>query len=310
MENFAALQNDLLVTSCSNLINIWDGLTYTHLGTFSGHTSEVHCVNFSMDNTKLASVGADLVGIVWRIENLAEIARVILSNSPISVCFSNSGEELITSDTEEITVWDYRTQKTLRTIRNDRWRSDCQAYLSSDNSIIVSPSYEGNRFRDQGQTILKCWDYVTCEQRSSIEFTLVITQIAVSPSDGMEIAVGFKDGKLEIWDMSSCVVKYEGKHHKREITALHYHSSGIKLCSSSLECKIVILNTVNGEKSIVSMAAVIHTISLNPDETTIAVRCGKVVRIVNAFTGKIIRVIESKHGDCMCWSNRTQSILW
>eukprot|EP00232_Nephroselmis_pyriformis_P013829 CAMPEP_0182897814 /NCGR_PEP_ID=MMETSP0034_2-20130328/27120_1 /TAXON_ID=156128 /ORGANISM="Nephroselmis pyriformis, Strain CCMP717" /LENGTH=118 /DNA_ID=CAMNT_0025031753 /DNA_START=62 /DNA_END=415 /DNA_ORIENTATION=+ len=65
----------------------------------------------------------------------------------------------------------------------------------------------------------------TLVQQTSADYKAEVTQIVRAPS-GPQVAVGYADGSIRVWDhqRGSCLVTFSG--HKSAVTALRYDKSG------------------------------------------------------------------------------------
>ena len=71
-----------------------------------------------------------------------------------------------------------------------------------------------------------------------------VTYIAARPNSRSELAVGYADGSIGIFDVDrdERLVLLQG--HKRSIQTLSFSSSGTLLASGSLDCEIIIWDVV------------------------------------------------------------------
>ena len=71
-----------------------------------------------------------------------------------------------------------------------------------------------------------------------------MTFIAVRPNTRNELAVGYADGSIGIFNVDQCerLVLLQG--HKRAIQTLSFSKSGTQLASGSLDCEIIIWDVV------------------------------------------------------------------
>ena len=72
----------------------------------------------------------------------------------------------------------------------------------------------------------------------------LVTFIAVRPNTRNELAVGYADGSIGIFNVDQCerLVLLQG--HKRAIQTLSFSKSGTQLASGSLDCEIIVWDVV------------------------------------------------------------------
>jgi U3 small nucleolar RNA-associated protein 12 len=73
-------------------------------------------------------------------------------------------------------------------------------------------------------------------------------------SMGAQVAVGYKDGAILVWDMVKGTCETVLKGHKGAITALAYNKSGALLASGSTDTNIIVWDAV-GEAGLYSLRA-------------------------------------------------------
>jgi WD40 repeat protein len=302
MENFETQKHTLLITASGHDLQILDATTYTRLAALSGHDHEIIWANFSADNRKLVSVAKEQRAIVWDLENLAQIVELPLTKSAIAACFSVCHEaELITTDRGEITVWNYLLPAVLRTISNVRPVNYDAALVSY--TCIISPCCN-ERLEE---TIVKCWDYESCQQTSVCQFKWPISRHCQSPVNSNEIAVGFWNGRIITLDIITMGIKFEVDFEEC-IYALRYHPGG-NMLYGCLSGSIVVANIVDGTKTtLVNLGHIIYELTISPDETCAAVITEDFL-IVDISTGAVISRNFNGGGVVASWSSRPQVVL-
>ena len=70
-----------------------------------------------------------------------------------------------------------------------------------------------------------------------------VTCIERSPK-GDVIAVGYADGSIRLWEVSSGSVVATFNGHKRAVTALAFDDAGVRLASGSQDCNIILWDVI------------------------------------------------------------------
>jgi WD40 repeat protein len=318
MENFEALKDNLLATSRHNVIHLWDGgtgSTFLQLGTLLGHRTQISFVRFSLDNSKLVSVGfEDDYAIVWDLATLTELVRVSLpANSMKYAFFSNGdGAELITRDFYAIRVWDISARQVMKRSILTGTGVTSSICLSLDNSVIVAVGHDG----EGNQRVLRSWDFETCDLKSEVALDGNPTRVALCPTDNNEVVVGFSDGKVRIWDLAAAVIIMEKCWGTVYMSAVWYSSCASRLVSCSFQGNYTVFNRASGalEASGALTKDVNHCVfdvTGSPDNTAVAAATDRGVIIVELLTGTTIKEIEfnNRNGSCLCWAHHTHVIL-
>jgi WD40 repeat protein len=154
-----------------------------------GHRSEVTCIAFSMDHTRLATCSRDRTIKIWDVESGRELWTLSgHQHSVLGVAFSRDGGRLASVsgnlDLEtvpgdgEIKIWDMKSGQEVRTIRGTAGRFLSVAW-SADGNQVITGDMDGN---------LKYWDALADQENRVLDAGAnEIFFIALSP-DGKHLA--------------------------------------------------------------------------------------------------------------------------
>jgi WD40 repeat protein len=314
MENFAAVKDNLLVTSCyskqQGLLSIWDGTTHAYLGGLGelrGNTGKVICAKFSPDNTKLATIaGEPGILTVWNVEKLNVIIVIKLDDPIFSLCFHSNGNELLGKDKSFINTWDLSdSPQTLVKIPAASKVPHCFC-LSWDNSVIFASGLNAAK----EECLLKSWDYESRQELSNFQFPQGLHQVAACPSDHDEVAISFSDGRIIIFMVATGSVRYDMPLQGLLVPVLKYNSDGTILVTCTVDGIARILDTSNWAIRCIScVAGRVSTFSLNFEETKLALVDETGVRIVDLDSAVPTHIIAGETSCGLCWANRPLLVL-
>ncbi|MBA2677513.1 MAG: NACHT domain-containing protein [Ktedonobacteraceae bacterium] len=217
----------LLSGSNDGTIRVWDVESGQCLRIIGGYyTNSLLDVDWSPDNAKLASGGADSLVTLWKKTSISS-PLVLRGHSWIvqGVAWSPDGQLLASSGYDNsIRLWDTDTGLCLRVLK------DPDAIDSIFFGVAWSPD---GRLLACGSFLpgVQVWDVAT-NSRRWIRRTgpTLIRRVAWSP-DGMQVVGGGDDGYVYMWDARDGIQKRLAGHHGA-VMSVAWSPDGIRLASA------------------------------------------------------------------------------
>ena len=264
-----------LVTISGNDICLSDTLTGQHKQTFTGHSSGVRSVLFSLDGAMLVSGSKDGTVSLWHIRTGAQTdIQHRHTNSPFS--FSPDGTILASGNRDgkgTVSLWRIRTGEQQQTLSGHEHAVSCVSF-SPDGLMIASGGNDG---------IIYLWDLPTGEQKDAFtgytvgyqrahRSTKAITRLAFNP-DGTTFVSECADTTVRLWNIDT------GQHKNirtgdstAEIYSLSMSPDGSMLASGGNGGTIQLWDTHTGQRkqTLARHASIVSSLSFSPDSATLA----------------------------------------
>ena len=169
--------------------------------TVIGHEGAVNSLAYSPDSHLLASASTDGTIRIWDMRTGEEMISPLCSNDGAvwSVAFSPDGMNIV-AGTEDgiIYVWNLANMH----VAAQRW--DCLSGAVS--SVLYSP--DGSCLASASLNRAMLWNVETGERRTLMSHPSKVHALAFS-SDGLLLATGSEDGKIQLWDVSTGGPRYK-----------------------------------------------------------------------------------------------------
>lgn len=94
---------------------------------------------------------------------------------------------------------------------------------------------------------VQVWNLKTATKIATLNGNKQVTRICVQPSttSSKVIAVGFSNGDIKLFNLSTGEVSVSFEGHKSEITSLEFDNNGMRLVSGSLDTNVIVWDVVN-----------------------------------------------------------------
>jgi hypothetical protein len=208
-----------------NTIRIWDVKTGTLIKILSGHSLEVHSLNYSPDGRRILSGSRDGTIRIWDAETGKEIRTVSGNRGGVYfVVFSPDGRRIISgSGNNTAKIWDVESGKEIRTLSGHSGPVESVAY-SPDGRRIISGSRDNT---------VKIWDAESGKEiRTLSGHRDWVESVAYSP-DGRRIVSGAWEKTIRIWDAESGEQINTFSDYTNHIGSVAYSPDGRSIVSLS-----------------------------------------------------------------------------
>jgi WD40 repeat protein len=226
----------LLASSEGEVIKVWkiniQNRKYELVGELPGHSAEVRTICWSPNGIDIVSGGDDGRVLLWRNYKTAQHRELGKHKNWVrSVDFSADGYVLSASEDQTIKVWDVNEG-------NFQLLKEIQEHTSWVQSVRFNPK-NNTMFASGGADRQVILHDIKQGLISTIKgYTNFVFSVAFSP-DGKELAVGYEDGILRIWNIKTG--EYQKlRGHQGWIRSVTFSSDNQWLASSGEDRKIVL----------------------------------------------------------------------
>jgi len=274
-------------------LHLWDTISGSSLGVFSGHDGAVTGVAFSPNGQTLATSSADGTARLWDVETQACV-RVLKGHAVWvnSVAFSPDGTRLVTASYDKSArIWDVASGETLTTLKgHNGWVR--RAAFSPDGTRVVTGS-------DDMSALI--WDAASGSAVTHLSgHSFTVTSAVFSP-DGTRILTASADKSARVWDAMSGQNLLVLRGHRSWISTAVFSGDGTRIVTSSDDRTARVwdartgweIATLDGHENWVRSAA------FSPDGTRIVTTCfDKIARLWDGVTGKESITVKG-HGNAV-----------
>lgn len=327
-------QGDLVATAgLDQTIKLWDPLDGTLLRTIEGNLGTFSCVAFS-PNGKMIACGSHepYNAYLFDVAQGALLHRLAGHTHHVySLAFNPDGSTLVTGSADaSLRSWDTSTGKALRSTQVGtnqplmavRYSPDGrtiaaglgdgtiefrdaesgvfqQSLRGDENVLTIAMSHAGRRLTAAGSSqTIRIWDRETGTE--AVMPAPRITCLAASP-DGRRLALGVRDGIIDLWDVTSRKVSASLQGTSRRVASLAFSPDGAWLASvgdygeSTVRIWDVsaqdLLHVVNVQQGY------LHNVAFSPDAVTFATAGDDgTVKLWNSQTTAPLATLAGKSG--------------
>lgn len=267
--------------------------------TLTGHKSSVEAIAFSLDNTRIATTGADRVIRLWDVQAQEGHHTQLKAHSSIVSGIAWFDKFLMSSSWDyKICIWDTETQAKIRELTGHSGWIQALA-ISPDGTLLASGSADGK---------IKLWDWQTGEEKAS--FTKARDEILalVFNQKGNILVSGDTAGMIRFWDIKTGQQSSQIASHSDKINAIVFSPSDQLLLSAGSDRTIKIwqwhsqtlLQTLTGHEG------EIFAIALNQNgNLLVSGSADKTVKLWHPGSGRLLQSLEVHEGGIktVAWSN-------
>lgn len=222
---FKPQSTDLALATYGGVPSVWDVTTGERKQAFMLENALNEKVAFSPDGATFAA-GSENGAVLWDLASGQELKTFDLQRV-WALRFSPDGRLLVGTSQYGVELWDLSSGD----VRSLGGGMVSDAVFAPDGKTLIIPSLEA---------IADLWD-VTAEnampeplagEGSAASTYMPVDAVAITP-DGRTLAVGFADGKIQLWDFANRDLLGTLSGHAGDIAALAFVPSGRVLASGS-----------------------------------------------------------------------------
>jgi WD40 repeat protein/predicted Ser/Thr protein kinase len=241
----------------------------------SGHREAVRCLAVSGDGRRLVSGGADRVLIVWDLAH-GQALYHLRGHTDVITGVALSGDGGVIASTAfdgTVRLWDAadplaRVLASPASVRDVRFGSD---------RLLAAAGEDG---------VVRIWDIDAARPIAKLFADAGPAQAIAFSSITKQLAVGYADDSVRIWDASGQLLrKLQG--HTKGVTALSFNSDGSRLGSASLDGTVRIWDPSSGQclRTFTKHAAPVYALTFGPGMRVASAGADMMVHLWSAETG-------------------------
>jgi WD40 repeat protein/tetratricopeptide (TPR) repeat protein len=243
---------------------VWDISSEQEVSTLFGHSADVSEIDFSTDESRVATASADYLAKVWDVATGRELLSLTGHTANVNtIRFADRGQFVVTgSGDETVRVWDAETGESLQTI-------ECSAEVIA---VAVAPSGTSVAIgSDDGQ--LRVYAVPSGELQHVVPNTGdAIWGLAFTP-DGHSVATAGRTGTIRLFDLDAAAngPQAEWQVSKTPISSLAFSSDG-RLVYGGWDFSVRIMDVATGEEIVrlPDHAGKVRAVAFSPDGKLVA----------------------------------------
>jgi len=270
-----------LASEC--IAQLWDGATFTKLGTGMQHSSPISAATLDLAGSLLLTGCKDGTAQLWQLPGGQKLFSPMLHGTSMIhvVAFRPDGKTFLTgSFGNSSCLWNTSTGLRIATLNGVK--STYAAMFSNDNQLLVTGTAQ------EGRNYLSFWDASNGNLLAQHNQPKGVFSLSVFQNGHDQFALsGAQDGTLQLWDLKNRSAIGSTLHHRACIRTVAFHPQGTSIISASDDRTILQWKTQTQEP--------IGSPMIHPD------------RVTSAVISTDGRLIFSACGDCSAylWDSST-----
>ena len=174
-------------------ILVWDIATVSQTGVLSGHSGPVTDMAFSLDGSRLASIGTDNTLMIWDLASATSLAQLTIGTGSRSIAYSPNGQfNAVGAANGTVTLFDLNSGQSIAVYAGHAG-SVSQIAFSPDSSLLVSISDD--------QT-MRLWSTTADTPLMIAQLDTPIRDVAFHPNGDLLTLAG-EDNTIRLWGVPS-----------------------------------------------------------------------------------------------------------
>ncbi|KAJ3113442.1 POC1 centriolar protein A [Phlyctochytrium bullatum] len=287
-------------------VRTWDTATGRCVNVAKGKTWGVNSLVMSLDGSRIVSVDGPDKAVTVRDAKTGDAVFVLKGHqAPVcGVCISPDSRYIVScAEDKTIRVWDGSSGRGIRTI---------EGHANVVNTVCISPDgrwiVSGSR-----DTTVRVWDIESGRCAEVLEgHTNSVTCVAVSP-DGLRIVSGSDDKTVRVWDCDpSRNLPSNAPLLPQSLVSFAAAAASVTNASPSLtpsSASALLTSQHSLRLNEEGHGATVRALSVSDDGRFItSAGADSTVRVWNAETGKLIRVIETRTLNVASWEDAARRV--
>ena len=220
------------------------------------------------------------------------------------LAFTPDGTQLISvSHDKMIRVWDWRADKTVRTIRGqsslgEEGKIYAIALSSNGQWLAVGGFFAPNGTSGPGVGAIRLYDFVTGEVKQLLEgHDNTVVALAFSP-DGRRLASGSSDDSAIIWDVKTGLILHKLSGHESQVNDVAFSGDGTLVATASRDSTLK-LWTADGKwlSTLKGHTKTVMAVAFSPaDQSVVSTGWDDTLKFWDRNTGRLMRSMELECG--------------
>jgi WD40 repeat protein len=284
----------------TNDVHVWSAASeYQLVGVLKGHKSDVLCMAFTPDNTTLATSDYSRLIIVWNLLSMTRMKRLRHDSPCRWMCFSGCTPNLVSAHYHNnLRIWDIGSRQVVRIISSASMEFD-MVPEGTPTCCTMSRIVVGT----VTHPFLKVWDLNSGQKVDCLQFNTRITCMSVNSANEFEIAAGFDDGSVAIWDLQkNATLKSFRPVHEVIVSIRFDRGSNVFICSRFIN-SILALNLNTGYiRQVMDTPRRTLLMDLSPDGRHVAACQNRHIWIYDVDNGNLVVQLEEEVNHPYCYS--------